>query len=573
MRRSAQTVERMAGALSRFRSEERGAMTVFALFFFIIFIIIGGMAVDFMRFEQKRVRLQATLDRAVLAAADLDQSLGATDVVLDYFAKADLADAIDASMVDPDVRLNCRDVQAMAALDLPTYFLRLVDIDSMGVPSAARARECISDVEISLVLDVSYSMNSNDRIENLETAAHSFVEAMIDPAAESDEVSINIVPFADQVNLGPTLAGYFNLTDEHAFSDCVRFDADDFLQIAVDPNEDGIAGTLLQREGHFNRWQYNYKEKSSNGYNVGPLPSNRFTCVPTSDRHVMAWGSDVTALKNKISALTPRGNTSIDIGVKWGAALLDDAVSGIVDAEILAERVSADFAGRPFSHDESGVLKVLVVMSDGENTDQAWLTDDYMGDSGVWVDPNSSSRTYDDEYSKHLEYNGNDYWFHEDRWAAGYNPWRTYPDGYGGSQTPYQLTYHELFDLMSVKGWSDRIEDEYHDALDSALGQNNNYQWDTGFDLAVDYVEGVAKDGRLDDICTAAKDEGIIIFTIGFEIPVGDGDGDGEDDSRGDEVLKACATSLAHYFDPQGVEISEAFSAIASQINQLRLIE
>jgi len=53
--------------------DESGAIIVLWLFLFLSMIVIVGMAVDAMRTETKRVKLQQTLDSAVLAAADLDQ--------------------------------------------------------------------------------------------------------------------------------------------------------------------------------------------------------------------------------------------------------------------------------------------------------------------------------------------------------------------------------------------------------------------------------------------------------------------------------------------------------------------
>ena len=72
--------------------DESGAIIVLWLFLFLSMIVIVGMAVDAMRTETKRVKLQQTLDSAVLAAADLDQPNEATAVVNDYFKKAGLED-------------------------------------------------------------------------------------------------------------------------------------------------------------------------------------------------------------------------------------------------------------------------------------------------------------------------------------------------------------------------------------------------------------------------------------------------------------------------------------------------
>jgi len=37
--------------------------------------------------------------------------------------------------------------------------------------------------------------------------------------------------------------------------------------------------------------------------------------------------------------------------------------------------------------------------------------------------------------------------------------------------------------------------------------------------------------------------------------------------------MQHCATTPAHYYNAEGIEISEAFASIATSINQLRLIQ
>ena len=65
-----------AGKFARtFRKEEDGVMIAFSLFILLLMLIVGGMAVDFMRLEARRSLIQGVADRATLAAADLDQTL------------------------------------------------------------------------------------------------------------------------------------------------------------------------------------------------------------------------------------------------------------------------------------------------------------------------------------------------------------------------------------------------------------------------------------------------------------------------------------------------------------------
>jgi hypothetical protein len=66
----------------------------------------------------------------------------------------------------------------------------------------------------------------------------------------------------------------------------------------------------------------------------------------------------------------------------------------------------------------------------------------------------------------------------------------------------------------------------------------------------------------LSNICDAAKAKRIVIWSIGFEV-----------DDEDVPAMQDCASSPSHFFRVEGVELSEAFRAIARQINQLRLTQ
>ena len=85
--------------LGRFHREEDGVFIAFSMFIMVIILMVAGIGVDTMRFEMERTRLQNTVDRAVLAAADLDQTLAPKAVVEDYFVKAGITDVVP--VVDP----------------------------------------------------------------------------------------------------------------------------------------------------------------------------------------------------------------------------------------------------------------------------------------------------------------------------------------------------------------------------------------------------------------------------------------------------------------------------------------
>lgn len=131
---SAATRGNCAGFRAFLRNGE-GNLTMFALILFVSMVMIGGLAVDVMRFEAVRTHLQNTLDRSTLAAASLTQQLDAEEVVYDYFEKAGLAEYLTS--VDVDEGLNYREVTADATAATNPFFLHMMgieDLDAGAIP-------------------------------------------------------------------------------------------------------------------------------------------------------------------------------------------------------------------------------------------------------------------------------------------------------------------------------------------------------------------------------------------------------------------------------------------------------
>jgi hypothetical protein len=172
----------------------------------VLIIAITGASVDIMRFEAIRAKMQSTMDRAVLAAADMDQKQDPVAVVNDYMAKAGLSEVL--SNVTVEQGLTYRTVTASGQGTMDTIFLHMSGFDTMTAPSLSAAEEKISNVEVSLVLDISGSMRFNSRIDKMKPAAQAFVNKVM--TDESNGVTtLSLVPFAGQVNPGDILFDYF----------------------------------------------------------------------------------------------------------------------------------------------------------------------------------------------------------------------------------------------------------------------------------------------------------------------------------------------------------------------------
>ena len=85
-------LQKGADRLRAFRRDDSGVMAYPTIAFFLAMLAVGGIGVDLMRMERDRTVLQYTLDRAVLAAADLDPTQTPAVVVPDYLNTAGLGE-------------------------------------------------------------------------------------------------------------------------------------------------------------------------------------------------------------------------------------------------------------------------------------------------------------------------------------------------------------------------------------------------------------------------------------------------------------------------------------------------
>ncbi len=463
--------------LKNFVRGEDGTMVALAVYIFLAMMVVGGIGVDLMAFEMNRTRLQHTLDRAVLAAADIDQTLTPEDVVTDYFQKSGMEQFLSDVQVDQGV--NYRTVSARATARVKTQFIHMVGIDTFEAPAYGAAEERIGNVEISLVLDVSGSMKNNNRLPNLRTAAKTFVDTVIRDENE-DRISLSIVPYSEHVNVGEEIFDLIpNTNHRHDFSHCVEMRNSDFSSTTIS------SSYRYDQMQHFT-WNYDGRNNLLED-SVCPLPLSSRHNRSRSDNEITAYSQDASALKAQIDSLTPISGTAIYQGMKWGVALLDPSTQGIVSGLTSNGNADPAFDGRPKSYSDVETLKTVILMTDGENTSTKRIAD--------WAYDSQSDYVHWDNY------NFNYYL---------YNHVRSY--------------------------------------------QRSNYYYTT-----YQRSEG---DAFLHNVCEAAKDKGIIIWSIGFEVT-----------DTGANVMEDCASSPSHFFRVEGIEIEEAFKSIARQINQLRLTQ
>lgn len=525
-------ISRTRRSMTTFRRAEDGSMILLFIIFIVIMIPLVGFTITLNRTEHLRTRMQGTMDRAVLAAADIDQTLAPADVVMDYFTKAGLAAYIDPAdiVVYPDTAEALRTGRQVSVCGRAYINTNITAIDGAnasfggemqqwGTTTCSAAEEAKSDIEVMLVLDVSGSMNSSSRLDNLKVAAVEFVETVLTADTSEGNVGISIVPYAGQVN-AETLLPYFPVTGNHTYGNCIDFGATAFGERELLPS----GTTSLVRADVFDPW---YSSKST----------TLTYCSEETRKRILPMTNDLNTLRTFIQNLVADGNTSLDIGMKWGVGMMDPSFRPYNAQLISAGLVPSEFSDRPYDYNARSTAKFIILMSDGQNTDEYYLKDPYRaGPSPIWRDASGRLTIY------HESKSGSSKYYRYDN-----STWSTSP--YSGS---VQLNWPDVWHDYTINWVAQRL---YDDPLGWSSWQRNAWKNDVR-----DGLNPSIKDSRTSQICTTAKQNGITVFTIGFEAP-----------SVGNDALRDCATSPGHFFDVNGIEISEAFQTIARRISELRL--
>lgn len=321
--------------LVRFVGAEDGTMAAFSLFIFVAMVMFSGLAIDMMRYENERIRMQGTADRAVLAATMMrDNTGGATpeDILQAYFAAEGLTDQLGNHYSIEDNAEDGRVITVAPAATVPSLFMQLVGVDSMGMVTPAQAAETFQggpDVELVMVLDVSGSMNGQQKLGAMQEAAIGLTNALFADAEHTGDVAITLVPYDTWV-LPP--AGFLNHFSNTAGSGACN----DWL-------------LWTQITGSVN------------------LLTNRQNCNTATWRTVRPYVSDPVLAATYINDLRASGTTSIDLGIRYGALFFDPTIRPAISELIANGQVDPAFEGRPYDWNQENVVRALILLTDGQN--------------------------------------------------------------------------------------------------------------------------------------------------------------------------------------------------------------
>jgi Flp pilus assembly protein TadG len=338
---------------ARFQRARGGNVAItFALALVPMLLLIGG-SVDLVRALSAASTLQSAVDSAALAAANLRYTNSPTQTAQSYVEinSEDLQLANLQVTVSETSAQNFRDVTVSVSADLPTTFLGMIGINAIPIAGEARGKEAITNVEISLVLDVSSSMNGA-RISKLRTAAKAFVQQVL--ADEYvDTTTLSLVPYGGTVRLPPSFHSYLVASSTYTqpvngyalpvpasastWNGCLEMSASEVRSVPLTTASLGVLPT-------FTIWT------ASNPW-----------CPSSSNATSVFLSNDRTALSNRIDTFsnsTLSDGTGTDVGTSWGVRALDPSWRGKLGAPSSA-------SSRPSDYVDTETRKFLIIMTDG----------------------------------------------------------------------------------------------------------------------------------------------------------------------------------------------------------------
>lgn len=376
----------------------------------------SGFAIDYSNMSRVRSELQNALDTAALAVAQKGRKI--SDSEAEAIARTYLAGNLPETFRALEIERNERSVRVTANIDVDLLFGGIFGKNFMPVGASSQADVALVSYEIALVLDTTGSM-SGRKLRDMKNAVEELIDNISAQVDDKERLRFALVPFSTFVNVGPEHGPTFDEDGKveegtgapwldlygvseipqlelqtgisrfeafnnlgHEWKGCVetrmadgetRHDVADTPAKQRDPASLFVPAFAIDEPGGYsnnyihssvNPWDDSDDDKEKklkkygfdllgnilgllnlNLFNTGKGPNDMCDAEPLTP-----LTNDYSALKSKVRQFRASGNTNIMEGVSWGARVLSP---------------EEPFAG---GDSEDGLIKVMVVLTDGANT-------------------------------------------------------------------------------------------------------------------------------------------------------------------------------------------------------------
>jgi Flp pilus assembly protein TadG len=492
---------RRAGALA---SRREGSISVPMALMLVAIIAMTGLAVDGSRAFLARDKFQGALDAAALAVGSTYDTNEALDAMATGFVQRNFTLG-GTTLGDIAVASSPDDVIVSGSFQLDTFFMQIFSRATITISASTEVKRAGGGLMVAMVLDNTGSMWSGGNIGSLRTASQSLVDHVFDDKTQADDLRFAIVPYAAAVNPGSQADAIISRPRPNG---------------ALDPgDETAWKGCVMERTGAnsladtdaaVEEWMpYWYPPGDDNDYVEG----NADTIVPGGVVNSNQITGPNIGCPTPIQPLT---------GYK---SLVDDALS----------TMTAWNRGGTLT--DIGMAWGIRVLSPGAP----------FSESATHTDPENGMPIWDSP-----------------RWRRaivlmtdGESSFYNFPGGGGANQegTSPNSSHPSASDYTAYGRWNEAGSNAKA-IFDTAPG----YVRDDG---TTDNSTRGKLNRRIHDLCTQAKSQGIVVYTVVFTSSVGQ-------DTR--DMYRACASDPGKYwYAPTQDALNTAFAQVGSDLSRLRI--
>jgi len=382
-------------AIELFRSDEQGSIGMMFGLMVIPTILLVGVAVDIGRIISVRNQTQTVLDNAALAggrAAQLAQGnavSAASAAAKAYFNAQTIPHAINAKISDTATP-NASNTEFTWTVDtwVRTPFISSASIRSTKNGDGSSPQPCPvsgwfckkvtvstsalltaggknkdNKVEVAMMLDVTGSM-SGSKIKDLKAAAKDLIEIVVQEDGDEDSPRIALIPFAEAVNVGTTLAPqvYGAVTPGTCNKNTSGCNTFQFNRAGGGGSSTyKLSNSCVVERTNSGKWTDNAPSANPVG-KFYPNSSGSCSMVDSDDAEInlaMPLSRDKAELKQRVDKLQIAGSTAGHIGTAWAWYMLSPKWGYLFPS-----------SSRPAEYSDSKTQKIAVLMTDGDYNTQ-----------------------------------------------------------------------------------------------------------------------------------------------------------------------------------------------------------
>jgi Flp pilus assembly protein TadG len=362
--------KRVRTAAGRFARADQGNIAVLFAIAAVPILSFVGAAIDYTRANSARSSMQAALDStALMLAKDLsDGTIKASDIntkAQDYFRA--LYTNTDARAVTVAATYTASTSQGSTIVvngsgNVPTDFMKVAGFPQIGFDTSSTSAWGNVRMRVALALDVTGSMNDDGKMTAMKPAAKALIDQIGGLAKNPGDIYISVVPFAKDVNVGAS-------NRSQSWVNWSEWDVNNPYSGSCSNNNYSNKSSC---ESHNKTWtpdhtQWNgcvtdrdqpYDTTNTTPTSSSSIPSTQFYAEQYNacPAQLLPLTTDFAAAKSKIDSLSPNGGTNQPIGIAWGWQSLTQG------APLNAPAEDPNYTYK----------RVLIVMSDGLNTQDRW---------------------------------------------------------------------------------------------------------------------------------------------------------------------------------------------------------